>query len=513
MQFTNYTRGISMKRFAYLDSEGEDLGARVSCVSWNMLGQYRISESSFPYCNFDKLHFNYRKDRLMKMVEDLSTAAEVFCFQEIDDYFHYWKPRMEVMGYIGLHAKADSSRCALGLFCRKDHFDVIKTEVIDFNVLVDKFNNDKCAQDTDLAQLVMLQPWGKVRFQCPILFVNCVLNKSSEYLKEQQLRYLMERIQQFNKDLTCPTIICGTVNFDPKSRLYKMMTTSIIPRVPVLPEIPARPRIIGASRTNVRLSWKKPNHGDEAIDSYHIYVRPKANIPLPWVRHVSVDVRLKRYQEMLKVRREEGRRRMSVLVSQTIRQSQLSNLLPEQAPHMPQERKPVHQRWHNELTSIVKTNEAVAEPYQRCKPIKEKNANDKSLTGALAKIIARRNMLKRGTAAALTMAKGAPMIASLAEVKQDKQTNHLKNAARNMLQSPSREITKPFENDDDDDDSDDWNSTTDAETETYDEETSYNFRIGPRHDSNLKEHEDALRIGERLISLFKKNVFTEFFLL
>merc|ERR1712124_34421 len=120
------------RRLSYekIDTTGRTHREFTIC-SYNLLPESRVRESRAMYSFVEPrtLNWNYRKRNLLK--EILSYKADVLLLQGLDHYTDWWQPQLGMNGYDSLY-RAHPRKGGVGIFYRRDEFQLFKSEVIEF---------------------------------------------------------------------------------------------------------------------------------------------------------------------------------------------------------------------------------------------------------------------------------------------------------------------------------------------------------------------------------------------
>ena len=172
------------------------------------------------------MNWNYRKRNLLK--EILNYKADVLLLQGVDHYTDWWQPQLGMNGYDSLY-QAHPRKGGVGVFYRRDEFQLFKSEVIQFNELRHDKVEAVFAEDqdkrynlnnSDVALICALQPWEKSQHPSALCVVSADLDETRDFLRTLQVRRLTERLETFNSKLQLPIVIGASLHVDHDEEAY-----------------------------------------------------------------------------------------------------------------------------------------------------------------------------------------------------------------------------------------------------------------------------------------------------
>ena len=209
-----------------------------SLMTYNILSQDLISnfKELYYHCSSSSLNWTHRGERICKELKEAN--PDIICLQEVNfkHYHQYYKPFLTNQGYSGLYKKKTGLRkdgCAL--YYKTNKFTLSKSVELEFyrkdlNYLLNRDN---------VAIIGVLSPKrfkNKKPYSKLILATTHLLfNPNRGDIKLAQLRLLLAELDRVvslyakaNQDSQLSVILCGDMNTQPNSPLYKFITDGYI---------------------------------------------------------------------------------------------------------------------------------------------------------------------------------------------------------------------------------------------------------------------------------------------
>ncbi|XP_070571025.1 protein angel homolog 2-like [Ptychodera flava] len=205
-------------------------GLEFSVLSYNILAQGLLNTNMDLYCDCppDILDWNYRKQNILREIKDL--IPDIMCLQEVeeDPFNNFFQPQLAILGYDGVFKKRTGDKqdgCAI--FYKNSVFRLVKHKLVEY------YKPGVFPLDRDnVGTIVLLQPRDKKVANQKICVANTHLlfNPKRGDVKLAQLGVLFAEIDNiaFRKvthgDVKYhPVILCGDMNSEPYSPLYKFI--------------------------------------------------------------------------------------------------------------------------------------------------------------------------------------------------------------------------------------------------------------------------------------------------
>jgi CCR4-NOT transcription complex subunit 6 len=220
-------------------------------MSYNLLAEIYATQQIYPYCPLWSLTWKYRRNQVLRQIEDLS--PEIMCLQEVqaDHFENFLSPELSKMGYEGLYKQ--KTREALGmegrvdgcaLFFKRKRFKLLEKYVIEYNdaalamakqglfklrhgVTVDRVLQ-RLMKD-NVAQIAVLETVG-ANGGTRICVSNTHIFWDPEYpdVKLWQTHTLIKELEKFTRTRQLPLVLCGDFNSTPESSVYKFLNCDLV---------------------------------------------------------------------------------------------------------------------------------------------------------------------------------------------------------------------------------------------------------------------------------------------
>ena len=205
---------------------------QVSLCSYNVKDQNSIFDQELRdiSCHVSPVisTWLYRSEILWKEIS--SYDADIFCFQEMNDFDH-WKRLLSISGYEAVyHAKQNTLTTGVLIAYRRDLFQLSASLVVDLNdlgnIIQDEKVAEKAGRSDQVALLALLQP-TTLEFPTALCIVTSTLSNDDkmDVLRMHQIRYIVSSIEKFNADFQVPVLWCGSFYISPGSEAYHTILT------------------------------------------------------------------------------------------------------------------------------------------------------------------------------------------------------------------------------------------------------------------------------------------------
>jgi len=198
----------------------------LSVAQFNILSSNLAEPCHFGYVKPEYLDWSYRREVLLRQIKELK--SDILCFEELDNYWTYFRKTLEGLGYDSVYVKRPSIHSSswsgldkqdgCGIFFHKDKFNLINEQHINFKDIHDR-----------VALILQLQ-----NKQTGNQFIVCNTHLYWDPKKiDDQLQELKE-IEQVLANNTMknsnalPLIFCGDFNNTPQSKLYRYMSETFL---------------------------------------------------------------------------------------------------------------------------------------------------------------------------------------------------------------------------------------------------------------------------------------------
>ncbi|XP_077991188.1 protein angel homolog 2-like [Glandiceps talaboti] len=226
-----YKRALLYSHFGKKHLKNKRSGVEFSVLSYNVLAQGLIADNGYLYtqCASDILQWNYRKSNLLREIKELN--PDVLCLQEVqEDHFNnFFQPQLALLGYDGVYKRRTGNKhdgCAT--FHRRSKFDLVSHKLVEY------YKKDAYPLDRDNVAVVVLLKPVKSKFsrqRVCIANTHLLFNPRRGDVKLAQLGILFSEIDKLAaKPATkksveyYPVILCGDMNSEPYSPLYKFIS-------------------------------------------------------------------------------------------------------------------------------------------------------------------------------------------------------------------------------------------------------------------------------------------------
>ncbi|CAN8000640.1 unnamed protein product, partial [Ixodes hexagonus] len=207
-------------------------------MSYNILAQGLLEDNLYLYqhCPEHLLYWPLRRDNLLAEIRQAN--ADIMCLQELqeDHYEQVFEPELKKLGYGCLYKRrTGNKRDGCGIFYRESLFELDRHELVEFaRTGVTVLDRDNVAI---VALLKPRSPEGSVGFspdfRLCVSTTHLLFNPRRGDVKLAQLCVLLAEIDRMasrgtsdtdGAPLYFPVVLCGDMNSEPHSPLYRFMT-------------------------------------------------------------------------------------------------------------------------------------------------------------------------------------------------------------------------------------------------------------------------------------------------
>ncbi|GAB2263777.1 hypothetical protein Droror1_Dr00025911 [Drosera rotundifolia] len=118
---------------------------KFSMVSYNILAQVYVKSAFFPHSPSACLKWKQRSQAVLSLLKSLE--ADFLCLQEVDEYYEFYKAKMEQTGYSSIYVqRTRQKRDGCGVFYKNDVAELVLQETIEYNDLVNTIISESDSQ-------------------------------------------------------------------------------------------------------------------------------------------------------------------------------------------------------------------------------------------------------------------------------------------------------------------------------------------------------------------------------
>ncbi|KAL5008141.1 hypothetical protein ScPMuIL_013722 [Solemya velum] len=229
----DFKREWEYTRFGHHHVSRGEPGFNFTVMSYNILAQNLLEDNSYLYenCDDDFLNWEYRQQKLLGEISRF--RPDILCMQEVykDHYESFFKPKLQHLGYSGEYIKRSGDKqdgCAT--------FYVNSKFTPDHVTPVPYFCDKNSVLDRDNVGLVLSLKPLKEKYSGERICVgntHLLYNPRRGDVKLAQLMMLFAELDQcsyksgtnsnINNYQYHPVILCGDLNSEPYSHLYRLI--------------------------------------------------------------------------------------------------------------------------------------------------------------------------------------------------------------------------------------------------------------------------------------------------
>ncbi|KAG0371837.1 hypothetical protein BGX24_001108 [Mortierella sp. AD032] len=222
-------------------------------MTYNLLAQALVRRDMFPHATQKALRWKFRKQNILQ--EFLDFAPDLACLQEVDFWDEVYYPALTKAGYETAYYKNQNKKHGCAIIWRKTRFEKVEQQSLEYD------NNGQPTFSTgNIGLMVALKPI-KQTAKNPDPNADMVLPDEDEqeednhvngqdadlpggilvatthlfwrpdgsYERLRQASILLDKIQEWNKDLNYTILLGGDFNTTPRDAAYRAMTRNEMP--------------------------------------------------------------------------------------------------------------------------------------------------------------------------------------------------------------------------------------------------------------------------------------------
>ncbi|KAG0206870.1 hypothetical protein BGX33_007183 [Mortierella sp. NVP41] len=221
-------------------------------MTYNLLAQALVRRDMFPHATQKALRWKFRKQNILQ--EFLGFAPDLACLQEVDFWDEVYYPALTKAGYETAYHKNHNKKHGCAIIWRKTRFEKVEQKSLEYDE-----NGQPTFTTGNVGLMVALKPL-KQSAKNPDPNADMVLPDEDEehddstngqetelpggilvatthlfwrpdgsYERLRQASILLDKIQEWNKDLNYTILLGGDFNTTPRDAAYRAMTRNEMP--------------------------------------------------------------------------------------------------------------------------------------------------------------------------------------------------------------------------------------------------------------------------------------------
>ncbi|KAF9106317.1 hypothetical protein BGX29_009853 [Mortierella sp. GBA35] len=221
-------------------------------MTYNLLAQALVRRDMFPHATQKALRWKFRKQNILQ--EFLRFAPDLACLQEVDFWDEVYYPALTKAGYETAYHKNHNKKHGCAIIWRKTRFEKVEQKSLEYDE-----NGQPTFTTGNVGLMVALKPL-KQSAKNPDPNADMVLPDEDEehddstngqetelpggilvatthlfwrpdgsYERLRQASILLDKIQEWNKDLNYTILLGGDFNTTPRDAAYRAMTRNEMP--------------------------------------------------------------------------------------------------------------------------------------------------------------------------------------------------------------------------------------------------------------------------------------------
>ncbi|KAK3837505.1 MAG: Endonuclease/exonuclease/phosphatase [Linnemannia gamsii] len=222
-------------------------------MTYNLLAQALVRRDMFPHATQKALRWKFRKQNILQ--EFLDFAPDLACLQEVDFWDEVYYPALTKAGYETAYYKNQNKKHGCAIIWRKTRFEKVEQQSLEYD-----YNGQPTFSTGNIGLMVALKPI-KQTAKNPDPNADMVLPDEDEqeednhvngqdaelpggilvatthlfwrpdgsYERLRQASILLDKIQEWNKDLNYTILLGGDFNTTPRDAAYRAMTRNEMP--------------------------------------------------------------------------------------------------------------------------------------------------------------------------------------------------------------------------------------------------------------------------------------------
>lgn len=221
-------------------------------MTYNLLAQALVRRDMFPHATQKALRWKFRKQNILQ--EFLGFAPDLACLQEVDFWDEVYYPALTKAGYETAYYKNRNKKHGCAIIWRKTRFEKVEQKTLEYDdhgqptfttgnvgLMVALKPLKQAAKNPDPnADMVLLDEDdekedtsanGHAELPGGILVATTHLfwRPDGSYERLRQASILLDKIQEWNKDLNYTILLGGDFNTTPRDAAYRAMTRNEMP--------------------------------------------------------------------------------------------------------------------------------------------------------------------------------------------------------------------------------------------------------------------------------------------
>lgn len=221
-------------------------------MTYNLLAQALVRRDMFPHATQKALRWKFRKQNILQ--EFLGFAPDLACLQEVDFWDEVYYPALTKAGYETAYYKNQNKKHGCAIIWRKTRFEKVEQKTLEYDdhgqptfttgnvgLMVALKPLKQAAKNPDPnADMVLpdeddenedTSANGHAELPGGILVATTHLfwRPDGSYERLRQASILLDKIQEWNKDLNYTILLGGDFNTTPRDAAYRAMTRNEMP--------------------------------------------------------------------------------------------------------------------------------------------------------------------------------------------------------------------------------------------------------------------------------------------
>ncbi|KAG9070189.1 hypothetical protein KI688_009521 [Linnemannia hyalina] len=222
-------------------------------MTYNLLAQALVRRDMFPHATQKALRWKFRKQNILQ--EFLGFAPDLACLQEVDFWEEVYYPALTKAGYETAYYKNQNKKHGCAIIWRKTRFEKVEQKSLEYDeqgqptfttgniglmVALKPLkqaaknpdpNADMVLPDEDDDEGEDISANGHAELPGGILVATTHLfwRPDGSYERLRQASILLDKIQEWNKDLNYTILLGGDFNTTPRDAAYRAMTRNEMP--------------------------------------------------------------------------------------------------------------------------------------------------------------------------------------------------------------------------------------------------------------------------------------------
>ncbi|KAF9338914.1 hypothetical protein BGZ91_007607 [Linnemannia elongata] len=221
-------------------------------MTYNLLAQALVRRDMFPHATQKALRWKFRKQNILQ--EFLGFAPDLACLQEVDFWDEVYYPALTKAGYETAYYKNQNKKHGCAIIWRKTRFEKVEQKTLEYDdhgqptfttgnigLMVALKPLEQAAKNPDPnADMVLpdeddekedTSANGHAELPGGILVATTHLfwRPDGSYERLRQASILLDKIQEWNKDLNYTILLGGDFNTTPRDAAYRAMTRNEMP--------------------------------------------------------------------------------------------------------------------------------------------------------------------------------------------------------------------------------------------------------------------------------------------